>query len=91
MISNGSNESFYNDSFTSFNENLFSTSPYVFDDIENIIENSLENATVQDDQHLIVRLRYDIVMKDIIIYSLQKKVDEYSFGHRVWKGLLNLQ
>jgi hypothetical protein len=88
-----------NESFSSFNEIFFSSSPYVFNDIENMIEslgknindpNKIKyNLVIKD---LVIRgfeienakLRYNLVLKDLILRLLQKQTNKYKI---MWESL----
>ena len=66
----------------SFKDFLFSTSPMVFMDIENFIE------TPERDE--ILHLKYQIVMKDVIIYGLKKQVEKMQFPYTCWISLTDV-
>lgn len=64
---------------------LFSTSPLVYIDIESIIESQEEDDKSHDEKYIeIIKLKYSLVLKDIIIIGLQKKMKEYEWGNKMW-------
>ena len=65
-------------------ELLFSTSPDVFRDFYSVIDYEEEN-----ENNDIIRLKYKIVLKDIIIKHLEKQLKNYQYGHNMWSGLIN--
>jgi hypothetical protein len=78
------------ESYGSFSEMLFSTSPHVFYDIENIIE-TIEDSNDSDYKKNII-MRYKIVMKDLVIYhlhiQLNSMTNKYKMYHTMWISLL---
>ena len=59
-----------------------STSPDIFKDFYSAIEEQEENETD-------IRLKYNIVMKDIIIKHLEKELKKYEYGYIMWNSLVN--
>ena len=73
------------DLFSSFTENLLlSTSPCVF----NEISITLTNIEIEEEDIEKVKKKFQIVLKDIIIISLKKKLDKYRLGYTVYMSLL---
>lgn len=74
--------------YGSFSEMLFSTSPHVFYDIENIIE-TIEETDIEYKKNII--LMYKIVMKDLIIYHLNIQLkhitNKYKMYHTMWLSI----
>jgi hypothetical protein len=60
---------------------VLSSSPDVFKDFYSIID--------QEEDEDYIRLKYKIVMKDIIIKHLQKELKKYEYGHHMWFSLVN--
>jgi hypothetical protein len=72
--------------FCLFEENMFlySTSPMsVFTEID--LATYCEEKEINND---IVKLRYKIVMKDIEILELNRKLKEFECGYNFWKAML---
>ena len=88
--------SLYNSLIYSFYEDetkLFSTSPLVYADIENIIESGEEREERREQEERekeIVKLRYSVVLKDIIIVGMKKKMKEYEWSHRMWSDFTRM-
>ena len=61
---------------------LLSTSPDVFKDFYSIIDQDEEE---NENEH---RLKYKIVMKDIIIQHLEKQLRKYEHGYNMWSSLI---
>ncbi len=83
---------------SSFNDSLFSTSPCVFHDIERFIDHDDNNNTDDDEteKDKIIKLLYEIVIKDIKINSLQKhiihleqQIKNSSIGYSVYISMIN--
>ena len=69
---------------SSFQETLFSTSPCVFTDIYLTLE------TLESEQEYIKNIKnnFTLVLKDIIIFGLQKLVKKYYFGYFCYQSLI---
>jgi hypothetical protein len=61
---------------------LFSTSPYVFNEFELVM-------SYIDEKESLIKLKYDLVVKDILIKGLQKKLKKYEIGYNVYMSLLS--
>ena len=61
---------------------LLSTSPDVFKDFYSIIDQDDED---DEDKH---RLKYKIVLKDIVIQHLEKQIRKYEYGYNMWSSLI---
>jgi hypothetical protein len=60
---------------------VLSTSPDVFKDFYSIID--------QEEDEDYIRLKYKIVMKDIIIKHLEKELKKCEYGYHMWFSLVN--
>jgi len=65
------------------NELILSTSPDVFKDFYSIIDQENED---DENTH---RLKYKIVLKDIVIQHLEKQLRKYEYGYNMWSSLVN--
>ena len=74
---------------SSFNEILFSSSPLVFGDMEKLLEDIYKEKEKEEEKDLLITLKYNLVIKDIIIFGLNKKINKYKLGYQVHKALLN--
>jgi hypothetical protein len=61
--------------------NYLSTSPDIFKDFYSVLE--------QEESENDIRLKYTIVMKDIIIKHLEKELKKYERGFILWNSLVN--
>ena len=62
--------------------NIYSTSPAtIFSEIEDCI---YEDKSIEYLEEHIIKLNYQLVLKDIKIRYLEKKLEEYSFSHEMW-------
>jgi hypothetical protein len=68
------------------NELIFSTSPDVFKDFYSIIDQDEDEDENDENVH---RLKYKIVLKDIIIQHLEKQIKKYEYGYNMWSALVN--
>jgi hypothetical protein len=83
------NDIIFNDDLFVFEPNLFSTSPYVFNEIEAIIESEYENNNEFSEQ-------WRLVMRDVVIHSLRKRiktlendVKKTKFGNDVYLSIVS--
>ena len=71
------------DSYLSYQSLLYSTSPQVFKEFEYIITN-IETDSEEQLKTQIMRLRYQIVMKDIKMKKLEIDLKKYEWSHFMW-------
>ncbi len=67
--------------------NIYSTSPAtVFSDIEDAIYEFEDRENLKEK---IFKLHYELVLKDLEIFHLNKLVKKYSISHNRWTTLMN--
>ena len=72
-----------NRDISSFEDNLlFSTSPCVFNQIEMAVSEIIIHENM-------LKIKYDLVIKDIIIFGLKKQNLRYKIGYQVYMALIN--
>lgn len=86
------NEIQYDDypySFSFKDTNSFMSKSIIFNNIHDCIENIDDSQKFQEIEKENIKLKYDIVMKDIIIYSLNKKMKTYEYHIEMWTSFQN--
>jgi hypothetical protein len=71
---------------------LFSTSPYVFNELELVLSQTNSEDCLKSDKNIfenVFKLKYDVVIKDIIIYRLKKELEKYELGYNVYMSFIN--
>jgi hypothetical protein len=56
----------------------------IYNDIQDCIQQSNSFQELDEIQKENIKLKYDIVMKDIIIYSLNKTIKLYKHNYDMW-------
>ena len=72
-------------SYLSYENKLYSTSPEVFREFDFIIT-SIESNIEEELKMQMNKLKYSLVMKDIIINDLKKKMKDYEWSHYMWSS-----
>lgn len=76
------------DSYLSYQNLLYSTSPQVFREFEYIITN-IETDTEEILKSQIIKLKYELVLKDIIIRKMQNDLNNLQWSHKMWRDFCN--
>lgn len=74
------------DSYLSYQNLLYSTSPQVFIDFENIINTDTEETF----ESKIIKLKYELVLKDIKIKKIENDLKNFQWSHYMWTEFSNM-
>jgi hypothetical protein len=74
-----------NDNLDNISQIILSTTPDVFKDFYSAIDYQSDDEENNDN----IKLKYEIVLKDIIIRHLEKQLKKYEHGYNMWSGLIN--
>jgi len=74
-----------NDNLENISQIILSTTPDVFKDFYSAIDEQSDD----DEKDETIKLKYEIVLKDIIVKHLEKQLKKYEHGYNMWTRLIN--